>query len=434
MNLLTGDLVKNFESVLYHSQAYPFELNVIPLLAQWEKAKAKFIEAFGGKTIWKSREPVRINLTKEMKAEKFKSFLEELQNHGYCEDDDFNTFIVSNQDGFFENKVVEEWPEYHICKGAKLLKSFKKFNFDAENLRVMQDIASRYIQEDKIEGYLYLSVDPLDFLTVSDNNAKWTSCHSLDGDYRGGNLNYMVDETTLIAYVASDKKEQLRCFPRGLFWNNKKWRMLVHTNWKTNIYYNKQYPFTNDLLLELTHNAVVSVLSLTDMSKPECVGVRNLDYWCNSLVLKPDKTVRNIQDYIIYEADNGYLDLIRSQSYQPIMSYNLTAYKEWLKSRRHFLLGKKKQEKRLSELLTIHIGAPALCPCCGESHINSRSSFLCNDCICEHDADVDFYCYCAGCGGHIYEGEYCEMLNGEIYCERCLEEMKGIEEEEDTYA
>ena len=60
------------------------------------------------------------------------------------------------------------------------------------------------VAENKIEGYLYLSVDPRDFLTLSENDSNWYSCQSLDGDYRSGDLSYMVDGTTIVAYLANE--------------------------------------------------------------------------------------------------------------------------------------------------------------------------------------------------------------------------------------
>ena len=43
-----------------------------------------------------------------------------------------------------------------------------------------------------MEGYLYLSIHPLDYLSISETNHGWRSCHALDGEYRNGNLSYLT--------------------------------------------------------------------------------------------------------------------------------------------------------------------------------------------------------------------------------------------------
>ena len=114
-----------------------------------------------------------------------------------------------------------------IPRGMKIVKSFKYFEKDEDTLADIQSAASMIIQEDKIEGKLCMSVHPLDFLSLSENTYNWRSCHALDGDYRAGNLSYMVDSSTVICYLKSDRDERLPNFPPEVKWNSKKWRVLL---------------------------------------------------------------------------------------------------------------------------------------------------------------------------------------------------------------
>ena len=98
---------------------------------------------------------------------------------------------------------------------------------------------------------------PLDFLSLSENNSNWRSCHALDGDYRAGNLNYMADDVTIVAYIKSSSgDEKLREFPKSVPWNNKKWRALLFIN-EDVCYLGRQYPFAaagvEDLLEKVLH-------------------------------------------------------------------------------------------------------------------------------------------------------------------------------------
>ena len=90
----------------------------------------------------------------------------------------------------------------------KLVRAFKFFETDKELLNEIQSVASMIIQEDKIEGTLCLSVHPLDFISSSENTHNWRSCHALDGEYRAGNLSYMLDKTTVMCYLNSIKEEK----------------------------------------------------------------------------------------------------------------------------------------------------------------------------------------------------------------------------------
>lgn len=277
------------------------------------------------------------------------------------------------------------------------------------------------MQENKIEGYIYLSVDPRDFLTLSENNCNWRSCHTLDGDYRAGNLNYMVDKTTIVAYIANDTPEHLKCMPRDMKWFSKKWRMLIHTsiNDLGCIYYNKPYPFSSDDILIHVNNFI-----LTTFNRPyqyrEIINIgykltvsNHNNWWRFSFITEknyicvnqheilPAEDVIDSKDYL------GYCDLIYSSTYEPIA--NLPSDIECSK-----------------EQLKIKIGGEALCPCCGEHFIGREDSFLCYDCIADNDADEDFFFRCDDCGRRIYpEDEYFVIEETQACCKQCYNLRKS---------
>ena len=69
---------------------------------------------------------------------------------------------------------------------------------------------------------------PLDYLSLSENTYNWRSCHSLDGEYRAGNLSYMMDKSTVICYLKSNDDVILSNFGPEVKWNSKKWRVLLY--------------------------------------------------------------------------------------------------------------------------------------------------------------------------------------------------------------
>ena len=267
------------EKVLIHSQAYPFEhLQLYELMNTWRKKKDYYIKLFGGKPILVSDKKISITLTEQAKERKFEAMLDMMGDVVDIESQADNglslhDFLEENKDGFFENQVVESHPEIKIKKGMKQLKCFKYFLPSFTETRNAQDLASRFIQDSKIEGYLYLSVHPLDFLTLSESNSNWRSCQALDGDYRSGNLSYMLDDSTIIAYLADGSMKNLRALPDSVLWLDKKWRMLVHTNnFKSVIYYNRQYPFDSDELEMAVYKAINDTLCAGAFRKPNHNG------------------------------------------------------------------------------------------------------------------------------------------------------------------
>ena len=118
------------------------------------------------------------------------------------------------------------------------------------------------IQENKVTGTLCFSVHPLDFLSSSENNYNWRSCHALDGEYRAGNLSYMLDKSTIICYLKGAEKVKLPLFPEYIPWNNKKWRVLLHfsENWDI-IFAGRQYPFESEEGIEIVRTLLLSKIN-----------------------------------------------------------------------------------------------------------------------------------------------------------------------------
>lgn len=103
---------------------------------------------------------------------------------------------------------------------------------------------SQALNQKKIKGNLCLSIHPLDYLTMSDNDCGWTSCMSWMeeyGDYRLGTIEMMNSPCVIVAYV--EASEDMWVCNRK--WNNKRWRQLYIVT-DTVILGNRQYPYHSD--------------------------------------------------------------------------------------------------------------------------------------------------------------------------------------------
>ena len=266
--------------IIQHSQNIE-EPKVDKLLNNWQTNKAKFLEAFGG-PIYKVGF-VDLHLTVDGKHRKVDDFIDRILR--VYNNLDLAHFIESNEDGFFNNTVIFS-PNKDIPKGMKLLKAFKYYCDSDIELKDLQNEASRMIQEDKISGDLYFSVHPVDFLSSSENDCNWRSCHALDGEYRAGNLSYMQDCSTFMAYITSSNESYLPHFPHSVPWNSKKWRMLLHISedWDF-LFAGRQYPCELGSALSEVGKAMLQIPDFNDL-KPYYSFYADLE-WYHDIIKHP---------------------------------------------------------------------------------------------------------------------------------------------------
>ena len=140
-----------------------------------------------------------------------------------------------------------------IQAGAKPLKAINRvinyfkdiYTFEGfEEFRVKHSL----IMNDKIlKGQLCISIHPLDFMTMSDNNSNWQSCMSWknDGCYRVGTIEMMNSNNVLCCYLEAESPFVFNDKMKDTLgsWNNKKWRQLIYVN-KNIIMSGKAYPYS----------------------------------------------------------------------------------------------------------------------------------------------------------------------------------------------
>ena len=175
-------------------------------MEDWREAKKSFIELFGDKLVYQWPISLSFSLGEREKEERVNHFIQVIDEE-YCLYE-LSLFLEAQKEGFFENKVITDYEFLNaqgdwvsVPVGMKLIKAFKFFVSDAALLHRVQDEASMIVQENKLTGYFCMSVHPLDYLSSSENQYKWRSCHALNGDYRAGNLSYMCDKSTVICYI-----------------------------------------------------------------------------------------------------------------------------------------------------------------------------------------------------------------------------------------
>ena len=109
-------------------------------------------------------------------------------------------------------------------------KAFLSKEIDTEVSKYLQKIDSN------ITGKIYVSIDPFDFVTMSMNKSKWSSCHSLHstsgdgtefGCYSAGIFSYMCDDVSTIAFKTDGEQYKYEFNKRSIFAESKNWRQMV---------------------------------------------------------------------------------------------------------------------------------------------------------------------------------------------------------------
>lgn len=400
-------LQEDFNKVIEFSQDIT-GINTDELFSQWKEAKKDFIKYFGGKLIYEWPEKVTFELDIEEKNKKVSDLI------SYVADYNINLaeFIKFNMDNFYENLVNDLYISPSgtpIPKGMRLLKAFKFFEEDKEKLTDFQNRASMVIQENKVEGRLCFSVHPLDFLSASENTHNWHSCHALDGDFRAGNLSYMIDKCTIMVYLKSDEDTLLPNFPDDVKWNNKKWRMwLFFSNNRDMLFAGRQYPFFSRSALNFITEKVFAETDIAANShKWGEWSNKFLENWdcqfpLDDKYLPVGESLIKLHDLVRDEMDSlHYDDLLFSTYYTPYYCYKYfePSNDPWI-----FYNWQDRPVTKMSA--RFRLGGKVKCVKCNKDYIKDAYTMMCPDCELQYgNYDNEDICTCDVCGQRVYRDE-----------------------------
>lgn len=410
-NCVLKTIKEQVAKVITYSQDIP-EPKVDELIDKWFEAKRDIMEAFGGKPIWEYPFSMTFHISQDSKGRRLETFVQYIDDeygyHRLCD------FIMNNKDTFYDNVVGKEYQyrDKKIPKGAKLIKSFKNFVDGKNALYDIQNRASQLIQEDCITGTLCFSVHPLDYLSSSENTYNWRSCHALDGEYRAGNLSYMLDSSTIICYIKGSNNVKLPMFPDDVPWNNKKWRVLIYLsdNWDL-LFAGRQYPFNSEYGMNETKRALLGVLKknywdYSDWIDPVIDEIP--DSYDHRFDLNHEYIAMRGElykvDEVVIDAPNSkhFNDVLHSSVYKP--HFSLIHNKPWFKE----------------PFSRVHVGGACNCLRCGNNFITLTESFMCDDCSLEYgDFDENLYTTCDCCGRRIFIDDSW-VVDGDDVCDNCI--------------
>lgn len=299
-----------------------------------------------------------------------------------------------NGNKLLKDYYIDQGSNIKINKGTKVTKGIKKIVNKEESVSDIQVKLSRLIQQDSIDGILCVSRDPRDYITLSDNNCDWSSCHNMiNGDYKAGNINYMTDKVTLVVYICSKSKVKIH----GVEWNNKKYRRLIHINKNADtIVFNKSYPFNfRDEKNKIIENRITKLFSGEYLT-----------------------LTKDYNNGILFFENKAYscFNILASGT-------NFLGYNDFSQSNLKYIEVYCKNEYSIRNL-PIVLNGETFCLICGNGPINYCDNLTCD----EHFLDYGMgQCldYCCNCDSALDTEDYDHIFEdskGNYWCEDCFKE------------
>lgn len=258
--------IEGLERLILHLSNFDenSRINIREHLNNWAKNKSHLYLAFGNKL--KLEKEVELDFSgdstyvkgliskfyQEITQAKVKKFLKSCSNAEIV-------MNCLNRNTSFENVKFRAGDKISRCIG-KILDLYDITPAEKDSILIK---FSMLIQSVKVKGSAVLSIDPVDYITMSENNSNWESCHSMSGCYRTGPFAYLQDGSTAISY-AKPKDDCVFTYgdDKTLAYSNKNWRQIVlfskELKYATQL---RQYPYTSQANQSTVANIVMNVLN-----------------------------------------------------------------------------------------------------------------------------------------------------------------------------
>lgn len=251
----------------------------------------------------------------------------------------------------------------------------------------VRQLHSQVLNDAFLEGEMYLSIRPIDFLTASYNDCDWDSCMNIDGgDYRRGVIEMMNSPYIIEAYLPSNTP----CHYGNFTFSNKKWREFFIVC-EDGIFGIKGYPYWNTSLEILALNKIKELLSnvtnWTWISEEPLTW--EVQYGSNNLFCDKASVVFNFEcgPAMYNDFRNGLNYHGYCRGYDP----------------------------NKNDFIHINYSGKSQCLYCGQSVNNHDDTWKlgCDDCL-------QAYTYCEFCDEIIHDD--IRYFCGNIYCPTCYKE------------
>ena len=247
-------------------------------LRRWVDAKTWMFELFGHKLelVQEIEIPADRDTVRENISDLCKKYPQYAATISHLRTSDFADGVITNANDAFLKQV---FPQVYR-KGAKTSRVLSKILNDAQF-----DIElSKILQNNMIKGRAVVSINPLDFVTLSTNTHKWGSCMSILYEYgdktsnkggfnKVGGFSLMLDDCSMIAFLDHNKSSVYSNDFGSFTWNDKVFRQLLTIDKKDldNVVYGHYNGTPSDVVKQIWGDMLCSVMGGKDW-KMETLG------------------------------------------------------------------------------------------------------------------------------------------------------------------
>ena len=446
------ETIQNYISIYGDAECGPKEF----LLREWDKNKTTLFKALGRKlsvkktiTLPKNQSLINaeinsiyrsfiinydadINMIKNDKEFLFEQtqndFITDViffwVNQNYCLEDLrilTSLFRIRNiSEGYITRGLLTSVP-YHfhdfkctVKNGMKTMRTIQKVlkatKYPNINLfEKWRDQVNLVQMNDGKKATLVISINPIDFMTMSDNTCNWSSCMSWThhGCYHAGTLEMMNSNVVAVAYLQAPSNFDLQFSETGEVFSipNKSWRALVYIH-KDIILVGKSYPYNKkDISIEVLK-----------MVKELVKKNLNWDYQFNFQQYRDMDYISG--NYFVRDWYNVFYD--KKKEHHSIFFYTNGMYNDIIEDHYTNFYCCRNYVKRSKKIC---LSGPATCICCGQRlDEHPRESIYNYD-----DLGQDKICYdckrtrCTTCGKVSWNN--IKTSYGTFCSEECMKDM-----------
>jgi hypothetical protein len=361
---------------------------------------------------------------------------------------DFMFYKKRTIDEYWCDRINEALPEIKAHNGEKTsrvmnrictyLNYNKHTDYNREFAKYADALTPRVIKRHTI-----LSINPLDYLTMSFGNS-WSSCHTIDkgnyrdmpnsyeGCYSSGTISYMLDNVSMVMYTVDSKYNGT-----DFFTQDKINRQMYHFG-EDKLVQGRLYPQNNDddenglykQYRSVVQEIIANIFNLPNLWLKLNDGINDYvigkgthykDYYhfnnCNLSKIKVSENHKKITigEYPICiecgfeHSTEDNINCCNSDDYETCVDCGCRIHSDdviWIDD-----------EPYCSDCVTY-------CDCCGDYHsrgciqwVDNERMYICNDCLDE------YYTQCDECGEWIHNDDAIYIDNEDIVvCENCLNE------------
>ena len=393
MKMVENKILRNMEELLEDFGYDPTQGALKEILRVWRKNKEQLISLLARHPAWDSENCMIVfdhDYERGIQMDAIREFIAWIDGESVHLPSMMRFWILSAEPYVSEKwvrrfKDCEGWTVHRGEKTSRVVNRLCK-QLEIGNLAEYDREFAKYadaITPLKIRRHTVISVNPLDYLTMSFGNS-WSSCHTIDkenkrknggssynGCYSSGTISYMLDSTSVIMYTIDEN------FDGRDYWrapgkiNRQMWHIAPNADFMVQ---GRMYPQDNDgakEIYDLFRAIMQKVMS-------ECGGFPNL--W------KLRRGTEEIDPFVDSEGTH-YMDYKYYNSCTVSINKSID----------------------MDAVENITIGHPPICIKCGEYHDIEDSIQCCPSRSCAH------------CGANVSDDPDAVEIDGEWYCGECVE-------------